>query len=378
MRSSLCRARVGACLSLLAILLVSAISCEISSEDAAGGASRPASPQVVVVQTAGPPVGRMAVISDLTERNEVFVLDKEKVPRQITNIAAIPNEVTWIESKHRTDDGKWKTTRTPRTSKASVHACALSPDGEWVTYVLDPPSREGLEIWVAAADGEREPCRLTTGWFDRQPCWSPDSTRIAFKRRSDADDRFSDDIYVVSRDKPATEKVLAELEGEWDVGMLAWSPDGKRMLIERLNPPPGTGRSIWRLDIASGEVERIPIKASTVARPVWFPDGSRIVYCAIKRPLPGTWQIYTNTPDGGDEQWVLKTRYIAMHPTISPDGRYIAFLRLFGSPFRGRTRIGVFDTQTGVVTQLTPGGKVSWDYPSWGRCPDEADEAGEE
>src|SRR6185503_3974184 len=65
------------------------------------------------------------------------------------------------------------------------HAPALSPDGQWVAYVVAPAGRAGDhpagELWVAATDGTGSPRRLTSDEADESaPRWAADSLLIYF------------------------------------------------------------------------------------------------------------------------------------------------------------------------------------------------------
>jgi dipeptidyl aminopeptidase/acylaminoacyl peptidase len=62
---------------------------------------------------------------------------------------------------------------------------AISPDGRWVAYVVAPVGRKGegpaCALWVAAADGNSPPRKLTAGTAaDSDPRWAPDSASLFF------------------------------------------------------------------------------------------------------------------------------------------------------------------------------------------------------
>src|SRR5579871_4182895 len=63
----------------------------------------------------------------------------------------------------------------------------ISPDGRWVAYVVGEvdmaDNKIPSSIWLAAADGNTAPWRLTNapGKKDRHPRWSPDGKQILFE-----------------------------------------------------------------------------------------------------------------------------------------------------------------------------------------------------
>jgi dipeptidyl aminopeptidase/acylaminoacyl peptidase len=61
----------------------------------------------------------------------------------------------------------------------------ISPDGQWVAYVVAPVGRPGEQrlstLWLASADGSSPPRRLTAGTAaDSGPRWTPDSAALFF------------------------------------------------------------------------------------------------------------------------------------------------------------------------------------------------------
>lgn len=107
----------------------------------------------------------------------------------------------------------------------------LSPDGAWVAYVhshVDPETREYVSrIWRLPAAGG-SPRRFTGGpGNDLQPAWSPDGSRLAFVRRSTAeDDPGRDQIWVID-----TAGGEAWQLTRMPLGATApvWSPDGRML-----------------------------------------------------------------------------------------------------------------------------------------------------
>ncbi len=115
-----------------------------------------------------------------------------------------------------------------------VESPALSPDGQWVIYVVRSmePKPDATDdwvyhthLWLAATDGKSPPRRLTFGATNNSsPTWHPDGRRIAFVRTAGAPPQ----IHVLSLDggeaAPFTQAETGAINPRW-------SPDGTQLLF---------------------------------------------------------------------------------------------------------------------------------------------------
>src|SRR6185436_3296158 len=118
---------------------------------------------------------------------------------------------------------------------------------------------------------------LTTNEFDHQPAWSPDGTKIAYRRWETNDDP---DIWVV----PAAGGTAVNLTGAFpdQAGehSPAWSPrmpDGKYYIVySRV----ANGRAhIFKMTETGENVTRVTADADVYDdSPAWSPDGQTIVF----------------------------------------------------------------------------------------------------
>lgn len=95
---------------------------------------------------------------------------------------------------------------------------AWSPDGAWIAFCK--LSDRTSHVWLMAADGSgARQVTSTEVWGVRSPTWSPDGTRIAFAREDDRDDDVGSDIYVVSLESGAEERITEhpgeDLDPNW-------------------------------------------------------------------------------------------------------------------------------------------------------------------
>jgi dipeptidyl aminopeptidase/acylaminoacyl peptidase len=112
-----------------------------------------------------------------------------------------------------------------------VGAPVPSPDGRWVVFSMTEPSYDEKEqvsdLWIVAADSSGKPRRLTaTKAGESGAVWSPDSTRIAFSAKREADE--ASQIYVIDPSGGEAARVTNISTGARNP---QWRPDGKAILF---------------------------------------------------------------------------------------------------------------------------------------------------
>jgi Tol biopolymer transport system component/DNA-binding winged helix-turn-helix (wHTH) protein len=176
------------------------------------------------------------------------------------------------------------------------------------------------------------------------PAISPDGSRLAFAMRPDDADAGTADIFITTGAGQTPERLVAHPA---DDRYPAWSADGSALAFVRIH---GRACDVMVMPLAS-RAERRVAACGNVEEPrvSWSRDGEWLVesFAAGPDPIRG-WQIARiATATGVREELTLPHPGTLgdYHPTVSPDGSRIAFIRgingatadLFTIPFTGGT-----------------------------------------
>lgn len=182
-----------------------------------------------------------------------------------------------------------------------------SPDGTKIAFQHgNDPNRE---IWVMDADGSNQR-QLTTppdSSYDRVPAWSPDGGKIAFMRF------IGYDIYVIDANGPAG---WGSLLIDGPAASPSWSPDGSEIVYD-------TPGGICVADASTGTLKRALGEGYQAC---WSPDGTKIVFVYAD----AIWVM--DAADGSNRQQLSNPpqqpiEYEDDQPIWSPDGEKIVFDR---------------------------------------------------
>ena len=102
------------------------------------------------------------------------------------------------------------------------------------------------------------------------------------------------------------------------------SPDGKRVAIVRLDPRNAAG-DIWVMDVSRGTASRLTTAPSFDWRPVWSPEGQRLVFASNRK---GAMSLYERPSSPGPDQGLLDTGNRLTPTDWSRDGRFVVFAQL--------------------------------------------------
>jgi Tol biopolymer transport system component len=198
-----------------------------------------------------------------------------------------------------------------------------SPDGtrlafrRWVRQDCPRPHEDCAQIVVADADGRNARAITLPGHNSLQPDWAPDGTRLVFARWQDDANPFanSTDIYVVNSDGTGLRLLT---HGPGDDASPAWSPDGTRIAFTSTR---GGSYDVFVMRSDGSDLRRLTRTGKPEYAPAWSPDGERIAF------QDGDGRLVVVDADGTDLRTVTRSFAGDGQPAWSPDGKRIAFLR---------------------------------------------------
>jgi len=191
----------------------------------------------------------------------------------------------------------------PRSEAITVASTAKGSDGVTRTYLGQLAAQGATQVVPLAASG-------ATQQVDPDIAVSPDGRQVAFSQGRTS-------LWSVSAVAPQAPPVKI-LDGSSGIAKPAWSPDGTRIAVERLQPDGSTCIDI--VAVAGGTPIRV---GCGMAGPTWLPDSQTLVVAGQTSSLLQRVQARVNgavlTTYAGTE--------LARDPAVSPNGLWIAYLK---------------------------------------------------
>lgn len=241
---------------------------------------------------------------------------------------------------------------------------AASPDGSRIAFACQHDPVAAPSICTTRADGTD--LRVLTGtetMHEDQPSWSPDGTRIAFRRwnAGATPGQFNQtDIWVMDADGTDQVNLTADVLVQ---SRPAWSPQpigGAYRIVFTQEARTPDGYVVSRLHIVRDDgTGRAPLTAEgahTEDEAAWSPDGSTIVFVRSGAEYLG--ELIAHDVASGTERLLLGATYSdeQRSPAWSPDGRFVAFTSNHEASPNGNYRRQVYTVNangTGVRRRTT-------------------------
>jgi serine/threonine protein kinase len=193
---------------------------------------------------------------------------------------------------------------------------SISPDGKWVLYSGD--SSGNRDIFLQSISGQK-PLNLTSDSpdDDDQAVFSPDGERIAFRSERDGGG-----IFVMGRTGEAVRRITR------DGYRPSWSWDGTRLAYSTepvdINPQNGRGPTELRIvDLRSGAVRRLT-EAGLIVHATWSPHDQRLVV-SVRNSGSRQMDIATIPVGGGALTPLVSDVATDWNAVWSADGRYVYY-----------------------------------------------------
>ncbi len=241
----------------------------------------------------------------------------------------------------------------------TVDGCSWSPDGTKLAFISVATAQEKSSVYLLTVEtGERK--RLTTPpppLSDGFPVFSPDGKSVAFYRNFGITER---DLFVAPVNGGAVKRITNE---KTRINGLTWTADGGELVYAATR---GTKRQLFRVAVAGGTPERLPLTGENPA----YPTISRLTNKLAWTESLSDSNIYVFEGAGfagrdGLGKFGLPKNLIAYpredhSPEFSPDGQKI----VFASGRAGGEDLWLCDADGGNAAQLTtqggPTGTPHW------------------
>jgi serine/threonine-protein kinase len=231
-------------------------------------------------------------------------------------------------------------------SVGNVETASLADNGT-LLYVRRP--RANAPVFVDASGAVHPPLEGGEGSF-MYPRISPDGKRFAVQVTS----ACGEDVWVYD----IASRTAARLTTTGGALHPTWTPDGRRIVVMR-----GEKRGLLSLPVDGGTAaDTLPGTVDAFA-PTVAPNGRLVLF---QRPPahpahPGhTWSIWSATLQGeGAPRRILDDQFVNFMPTVSPDGRALAYV----SDATGRREVYARRfSGSGAAVQVSDGGGTE---PAW-------------
>ncbi len=174
---------------------------------------------------------------------------------------------------------------------------AVSPDGKWILFGRDTDGK--MDLWVMKADGtEPKQITFTEEWQEGGAQFMPDSNTIltrAWKRVDEGQRMMPMQIFTVKRDGTDRKQITSEAGTNWAPFP---APDGKHFAyVKVLTDTPRPNWEIFMMNIETGKQTRLTNNPGFDGFPSISPDGKLLAFSSGRDAKPGERTLYQYVMD---------------------------------------------------------------------------------
>lgn len=301
----------------------------------------------------------------LTVAVEVLAFEGRTVPAVVTTtdpaFAAVPAETALsVPSSPKAPARRWW------LAGAALMLTGISVLGLWTAYEAGRLPDDTV-VGSPGPSPVSRPYRLITSaaGFELSPSLSPDASMVAYASTGTGDATRQSAIFVQTTSSAVPRQLSRPPDGARD-DLPAWAPDGREIAFARWEAG-GACRVLLVASTGVGDEREIArCDGSDLLSFDWLPDGSGLLFgtmtgadvstrLRILDPVGGRWRNLDYAGAPGD---------IDFAPQVSPDGRWIGFIR---NPQMGDLwRVSI---EGGVPEQIT---RLGAEMRGWSWAPDGA------
>ncbi|WP_057831432.1 amidohydrolase family protein [Colwellia sp. TT2012] len=230
----------------------------------------------------------------------------------------------------------------------------LSPDGKTIVFDLLG------DIYTMPASGGEAKALMTDIAWQMQPRFSPDGKYIAFT----SDEDGGDNLWIMQADGSNAKAVSTEKFRL--LNSPAWSPDGNYLVGRKHYTGTrslGAGE-VWMYHKSGGNgvmLTKRPNEQKDLGEPAFSHDGKYVYFSQDATPgktfhyskdsEKGIYKIKRLELETGDIKVIVSGKGGAIRPTLSPDGKYLAFI----SRDDFQSNLYLYDLKSGAHTKIYDG-----------------------
>jgi len=196
--------------------------------------------------------------------------------------------------------------------------------------------------------------------------WSPDGRKIAFDF---FDEQGGEQIATMNADGTNLQVITAGT-GMTINEVPSWSPDETRILFDASNQSPdapGFHTSLWTINVDGTDPRPFPMSNPGFdVEPKYSPDGQWVAFVRIRPPTGRSFQqeaVFIVNAHGGTARQLTAWGLADEHPTWSPDSQWIAFDA--DSATRNAETIEITHPDGSGLTVLLPGSAQIGGHKPW-------------